>query len=150
MPGPGPLGRLVRRRRLELELTQTQLSDRTADLGLRVPQNTLSRLESGATQRINNVAYINALAEALGYKNDLDFFVAAWGPKGATLAPPDSDLPDRGLLVRTLAVSFDLDEAERERLSIFVDHVRQTSTARGGTPEERIAAYARALAAGRG
>src|SRR4051812_31958867 len=47
MPKPGPLGRLIRLRRLDLGMTQWDLSDRTEQLGKRVRQNTISRLESG-------------------------------------------------------------------------------------------------------
>ena len=61
MPTPGPLGRLVARRRMELGLTQQDLADLTARHGVAVTQNNISRLESGKTQRINDPARLEAL-----------------------------------------------------------------------------------------
>jgi transcriptional regulator with XRE-family HTH domain len=80
MPIPGPLGRLVRRRRGELGLTQPELSDLTAQHGERVPQNLISRIESGKSQRINDVARLQSLAKALELESDVDFLLAAYAP----------------------------------------------------------------------
>lgn len=78
---PSPLGRLVQRRRLELGIaTQVELSDITAAQGLRVPANTISRLESGATRGMRNHAYLDALAKALKLDSDLDFILGAYAP----------------------------------------------------------------------
>ena len=44
--------------------------------GLRVPQNTISRLESGRTHRMHNADYVRALAKALDYEKD-DAFLAS-------------------------------------------------------------------------
>jgi len=81
MPEPGPLGHLVRHRRENLGLTQQRLSDVTAQQGLREPQNTVSRLESGRTHRMHNADYVRALVKALDYENDDAFILAAWSPK---------------------------------------------------------------------
>lgn len=150
MPMPGPLGRLVRRGRLDRRLTQPQLSDLTERYGVRVPQNTISRLESGKTQRMNNTAYLDALGKALGFASNRDFIVAAYGAKGMADDMENPELPDMELLVRTLAISFDLTDAETAQLRRAVDHVRDTATAVGPSPEERIAAYARRIVARRG
>ena len=75
MPLPGPLGRLTRRRRLLLGLTQPELAERVG-----CNQNDISRLESGKTQRINDITRIDALARALGYQDDIDFILAAYAP----------------------------------------------------------------------
>jgi transcriptional regulator with XRE-family HTH domain len=80
MPAPGPLGRLVRRRRGELGLTQPELSDRTAQYGVRVPQNLISRLESGRTNRVNDIARLDALGKALGFESYDAFIMAAYAP----------------------------------------------------------------------
>ena len=77
MAEPGPLGHLVRHRRENLGLTQQRLSDVTAQQGLREPQNTVSRLESGRTHRMHNADYVRALAKALDYENDDAFILAS-------------------------------------------------------------------------
>jgi transcriptional regulator with XRE-family HTH domain len=63
-------------------MTQWDLSDRTAALGRRVLQNTISRLESGAAYRIDNREQLEAMAKALGYESDVRFILAAYGPNG--------------------------------------------------------------------
>lgn len=80
VPRPGPLGRLIRRRRIEMELTQSELSDLTEQYGDRVPQNLISRLESGKSQRVNDVDRLGALGKALGLESDEDFILAAYAP----------------------------------------------------------------------
>ena len=55
---------------------QQGLSDVTAQQGLRVPQNTISRPESGRTHRMHNADYVRALAKALDYEKD-DAFLAS-------------------------------------------------------------------------
>lgn len=77
MPTPSPLGRLIRRRRSELGLTQPELAQR-AGAGLK--QNDISRLESGKTQKVNDPARLTALAHALGYEDDEEFVLAAHLP----------------------------------------------------------------------
>lgn len=81
MPTPGPLGRLLRRRRAELALTQAQLSQLTAQYGAEVPQNLISRIESGKSQRINDVARLRSLAKALGLESEAEFVLAAYAPR---------------------------------------------------------------------
>jgi hypothetical protein len=71
-------------------MTQWDLSDRTADLGCRVLQNTISRLESGAAYRIDNRDQLETLGKALGYERDRDFIYAAYGPNDPS---PDDDGP---------------------------------------------------------
>ena len=88
MPTPGPLGHLVRRRRDELKLTQKELNERTRKHGFEFGQNNISRLESGVSQRVNEVARLTALAKALEFENYRDFIMAAFGPKDA---PPERD-----------------------------------------------------------
>jgi transcriptional regulator with XRE-family HTH domain len=93
MPAPGPLGRLIRRRRAELGLTQPELEKLTEDLGSKVPQNLISRIESGKSQRINDVDRLGSLAKALGFDSHAEFILAAYGPAGAHLSPlPDPDV----------------------------------------------------------
>src|SRR5687768_17324453 len=75
MPEPGPLGRLVRRRRRELGLSQPVLAER---VGCR--QNDISRLECGRTQRVNDPGRLDALAKALGLEDDIGFILAAYAP----------------------------------------------------------------------
>lgn len=80
MPVPGPLGRLIARRRNELGLTQLQLANLTEQFGPGVTQNNISRLESGKTQRINDVARLECLGKALGIDSDAEFILAAYAP----------------------------------------------------------------------
>jgi transcriptional regulator with XRE-family HTH domain len=80
MPTPGPLGRLVRRRRGELGLTQFELSDLTEKYGARVSQNNISRLESGQTKRMNDIDKLASLGKALSYESHEEFILAAYGP----------------------------------------------------------------------
>jgi transcriptional regulator with XRE-family HTH domain len=84
MPNPGPMGRLVARKRIELGLTQVQLSDLTASCGVgeEVPQNQISRLESGKIQRIQEPKRVEALAKVLGLESDIEFILLACGPDG--------------------------------------------------------------------
>jgi transcriptional regulator with XRE-family HTH domain len=84
MPSPGPMGRLVARKRAELGLTQVELSDRTASCGVgeEVPQNQISRLESGRIQRIQEPRRVEALARVLGLESDIEFILLACGPDG--------------------------------------------------------------------
>ena len=93
MPVPGPLGRLVARRRMELGLTQKELADLTAKYGVAVTQNNISRLESGKTQRINDPARLEALGKALGLESDADFVMAAYAPNTERTAPNIEMLP---------------------------------------------------------
>lgn len=79
MPVPSPLGRLVRRRRLEMGLTQDELADL---VGAGMTQNQISRLESGKTQGVNDAERLTALGKALGLDSDVDFVIAAYAPKG--------------------------------------------------------------------
>lgn len=146
MPMPGPLGRLVRRRRIELGLTQKDLNERTRTHGYEFGQNNISRLESGITQRVNDVARLTALGKALEFENDRIFIMTAFGPKDL---PPETaaPLPDMEFLVRTIGAGFALNDAQTELLRRFVEHVAETADARGPSPEERIAVYARELAA---
>lgn len=119
MPEPGPLGRLVRRRRLDLQLTQPELSDLTEQHGCRVPQNMLSRLESGRTQRMNNVAQLDALAKALGVSNDLDFILGAYAPKlvdeGHRRYDPDVEILPPGPLGDIVSLIRERPEGEQRR-----------------------------------
>jgi hypothetical protein len=79
---PSPLGRLVQRRRLELGIkSQQDLSDLTAAQGLRVPANTISRNESGATQTMHP-EHLAAVGKALGFESDEDFILASYAPGG--------------------------------------------------------------------
>ena len=149
MARPGPLGLLVRRRRAELGLTQWGLSDLTARSGVRVPQTVITRLETGATQRMHNIGYLNALRDALGYRSNREFILIAYGPDALQDEEDAAALPDMELLVRVMVGTFDLDDAEEASLRRSVEHVRDTWTARGPSPEERIAAFAREIAAHR-
>jgi transcriptional regulator with XRE-family HTH domain len=76
MPEPGALGRLVRRRRLELGLSQPVLAERVG-----WGQNDISRLERGRTQRVNDPQRLAALAHALGLEDDIGFILAAYAPR---------------------------------------------------------------------
>jgi transcriptional regulator with XRE-family HTH domain len=80
MPAPGRLGRLIRRRRAELGMTQPELETLTEKLGCKVPQNLISRIESGKSQRINDVDRLAALGKALGFDSHEAFILAAYGP----------------------------------------------------------------------
>lgn len=93
MPTPGPLGRLVARRRLELGLTQQDLATLTAKHGVEVTQNNISRLESGKTQRINDPARLESLGKALGLESDADFVIAAYAPNAERLMSNIEMLP---------------------------------------------------------
>jgi transcriptional regulator with XRE-family HTH domain len=144
MPMPGPLGRLVRRKRAELGLTQQALSERTSTYGPAVPQNIISRLESGRTQRMHKIAYLNALARALGLEGDREFILTAYG------SPIGDDqqvlVESDGSIIRIVRDVADLDDDETEQLRHFIEHVRQTpETATGPSPEERIANFTRRL-----
>ena len=77
MPEPSPLGRLIRRRRIEMGLTQEELADL---VGEGMTQNQVSRLESGKTQSINEQRRIAAMGKALGLDSDVDFILAAYAP----------------------------------------------------------------------
>lgn len=79
MPDPSPLGRLVRRRRIELGLTQQELADA---VGEGMTQNQVSRLESGKTQSVNDQRRLAALAKVLGLDSDVEFILAAYAPEG--------------------------------------------------------------------
>jgi transcriptional regulator with XRE-family HTH domain len=148
MPTPGPLGRLARRRRLELDLTQKEVNERTRAFGFEFGQNNISRLESGISHRVNDVDRLTALAKALEFENDREFILTAFGPKDLPLPPPAFADPEH--IVRVLVISFDLSSKETEKLRRFVTHVYETvSTTGEPTPEERIAGYARELVAQR-
>ncbi|MBA2707360.1 MAG: helix-turn-helix transcriptional regulator [Gemmatimonadaceae bacterium] len=84
VPTPGPLGRLIARRRGEIGFTQDELSDLTGTCGVgeRVPQNQISRLESGKIQRIQEPKRLESLAKVLNLGSDIEFLLLAHGPKG--------------------------------------------------------------------
>ena len=84
MPRPGPLGRLIQRQRTTQGLTQEQLSDLTAACGVgeAVPQNQISRLESGKVQSIQEPKRLQALANVLGLESDIEFILTAYAPPG--------------------------------------------------------------------
>jgi hypothetical protein len=69
-----------------LGLTQKELNERTRTHGYEFGQNNISRLESGVSQRVNDVARLTALGKALEFENDHAFITAAFGPKDA---PPE-------------------------------------------------------------
>lgn len=92
MPTPGPLGRLVARRRVELGLTQQELADLTAKHGVAITQNNISRLESGKTQRINDSARLESLSKALGLESHAEFVIAAYAPNADRILTPDPDI----------------------------------------------------------
>jgi hypothetical protein len=135
---PGPLGRLIQRRRLNLGIkSQQDLSDLTFEQGLRVPQNTISRIESGATQTMHP-DYLAAVGKALGLGSDEDFIMAAYAPgvrrtKPAKTANGDTDYPPDALVIpaadpqlrELLEVAMQLDPREVPRLiraaRVFLD-----------------------------
>jgi transcriptional regulator with XRE-family HTH domain len=92
MPTPGPLGRLVARRRMELGLTQQELAELTAKHGVPFTQNNISRLESGKTQRINDPARLEALSKALGLESDAEFIIAAYAPNAERILTPGPEI----------------------------------------------------------
>jgi transcriptional regulator with XRE-family HTH domain len=67
------LGRRMLRRREALGLTQEQVEERTAALGLRVKANTISRLEKGRTSTFAH--NIGVIARALGCSYD---YLVGW------------------------------------------------------------------------
>lgn len=75
MSAPSPLGRLARRRRLMMGITQPELAKRVG-----CNQNDISRLETGKTQRFEKPERLNNLAKELGYEGDVDFILAAYAP----------------------------------------------------------------------
>lgn len=93
VPTPGPLGRLVARRRTELGLTQQELADATAKHGVPISQNGISRLESGKTQRINDPARLASLGKALGLESNAEFVISAYAPNAERLLPSMEMLP---------------------------------------------------------
>ena len=87
MPEPGPLGRLVARRRDELRLTQNELNARTRAYGHEFGQNNVSRLERGVSQRVNDVDRVRALGKALELESSPAFILIAFGPPALALTP---------------------------------------------------------------
>lgn len=151
MPMPGPLGRLVRRRRSELGLTQKDVNDRTRQHGYEFGQNNISRLESGVTQRVNDVVRLTALGKALEFENDREFILTAFGPKNLLSRDDQSFIEADGSIVRIVREMTQLDDQETEQLRRFIEHARETpADAAGPSVEERIAAYARHLMERRG
>lgn len=146
MPMPGPLGRLVRRRRIELGLTQKEVNDRTRQHGYEFGQNNISRLESGITQRVNDVARLTALGKALELENHREFILTAFGPKNLLAQDDQSVVESDGSIIRIVREMTQLDDVETEQLRLFIQHARETpADAAGPSIEERIASYARHL-----
>ncbi len=126
MPVPSPLGRLVRRRRGELGLTQPQLANL---VGHGIKQNTISRLESGKTQAINNPEQLQALAQTLGYESDEDFIMAAYAPHVVREhrvqhdTGPEWEIGEGGELIRIIFPS--LSPERRRQLSDYAKWLRE-------------------------
>jgi transcriptional regulator with XRE-family HTH domain len=70
-----------------LGLTQKELNARTRTLGFEFGQNNVSRLESGVSQRVNDVDRLTALGKALEFENSPAFILIAFGPPELALTP---------------------------------------------------------------
>jgi hypothetical protein len=96
-----------------LGLTQKELNERTRTHGYEFGQNNISRLESGVSQRVNDVARLTALGKALEFENDHAFIMAAFGPKDA---PPEHDEePVADPVAEMIALISDWPEQEKRR-----------------------------------
>lgn len=91
MPTPGPLGRMIRYQRSLKGWRQGDVAERaslilaeaTGNPDAEIKQPLISRLERGSTQRVNDIAVINALAKAIGFQSPAahaEFLLAAHAP----------------------------------------------------------------------